>query len=356
MRRPRLRHRRHVARLAALALTAGLLAAAEPAELPLPGSAPLHPIAGEVTIEAPAGLNGIRFALPAASDGVRLDNSLTTVDELYEGDYALVQMVLPRYEDGLCDVESFCTFHYFNVVPDWHRPEDLPQNNGLLTPMNGCTNDTGDDGSIPCPLRTEVLDVYIAADAPLTFTLRFPELEGAVAYTASGEVEGIYEEVPTVECPGGDCDRFEIGYSVRTMGSEDTRAGVRGFAYVRSAQKRYHDDVPVRASETSNSGVMGCTYPSFFVPDGSTDPDDHPAGCDLHPTVSEDGDVQREPFALETYLFNPSAAAIGNIPWWQDINGTDPVYFGFNARNHNLVPGFDGAQNAWAVWLEQGID
>lgn len=351
--------RRPAQLLTALALTAGLLAAAEPADLPLPGSAPLHPIAGEVTIEAPAGLSGIRFALPEMpppSEGVRLDNSLSTVDELYEGEFALVQMVLPRYTGAFCDPESFCTFHYLEVVPDWYAQEELPENNGLMIPHNSCTNDTPDGGHIPCPLRTEVLDVYIAADAPLSFTLRFPELDGTVAYTATDAVEGVYEEVPTVECPGGDCDRFEVGYSVRTMGSEHTRAGVRGFAYVRAAYGRYRDDVPATVNRTSNSGVMGCTYPSLFVPDGSADPDDHPTGCDLHPTVTEEGGIQDDPFTIDSYVFNTDNQARGNRPWWNDINGTDPVYFGFNARNHNLVPGFGGAQNAWAVWLEQGID
>ena len=75
--------------------------------------------------------------------------------------------------------------------------------------------------------------MYIATDAEITFTLRFPQLDGAVRHEATGQVDGIYEEIPTADCPGDDCDRFEIGHKVRNIGTPAHNGFMRGIAMAR---------------------------------------------------------------------------------------------------------------------------
>lgn len=340
-------------------LTAALIGSgalgASTAALDAPGEAVAVPIAGEVTITADPGLSGIRLAVPDVPNGVRLDNEQSTVDSPYDGEFAMVQAVRPRFENGLCTTATFCRMHALYVVPDWYEGDALPEfreRNGLVQPENDCIEEQPDGERKPCAIPTPVLDIYIAADAPLTFTLRFPELDGRMSYQAEGTVRGVLEEIPTTQCPTADCDRFEIGHSVRTLGEVGTHASVSGFMYARASYRELEDGV--RAGHASNIGVMGCTYPSFFVPDGSTDPADHPLGCDPHPHLADDGDIQFAPHA-STFAPAPTVIAIGDTPRWLDLDGHDPGYVGFNLRNYTL-PGYEGAHNAWAVWLEQGID
>lgn len=341
--------------LVASLVSSALVAAAPPATPAPPGTASAVPIAGEVTIIAEPGLSGIRLAIPDRAEGVRLDNELSTVDAAYEGEFAMIQAVRPRYENQLCTDATFCRMHALYVVPDWYEGDALPEfqdRNGLVQPENDCVEEQSDGERLPCVVPTSTLDIYIAADAPLKFTLRFPELDGRTSYVADGEVTGVLEEIPTAQCPTADCDRFEIGHSVRTMGTEGTHASVSGFMYARASYQELADGV--RAGHASNIGVMGCTYPSFLVPDGSNDPADHPLGCDPQPHVTDDGDIQYNSH-LATAAPAPTVIAIGDTPRWLDLDGSEPGYIGFNLRNYTL-PGYDGAHNAWAVWLEQGIN
>jgi hypothetical protein len=341
-------------RLLLLALLLSTLAAVPTTGVPPVGTAPALPIAGEVTIHAEAGLHGIRLALPDV-EGLAVDNELSTIDELYEGDYGLVQLNESGILDGdFCTAASLCPLHNIEALPGYYRrAEDIESTNGLLSPTNGCTMDTADGGHTPCPLDTSTLEVYIATDAEITFTLRFPQLDGAVRHEATGQVDGIYEEIPTADCPGDDCDRFEIGHKVRNIGTPAHNGFMRGIALARVSNDRLAGELG--AGYFSSIGVMACAYPNYSFPNDSADPDDHPLGCDSTPGFDPAGDVRFNTNYMRTYYANPQTRAIAVSIANYQLDGS-PQYAGFNMRNHTPVPGYDGYQNAWVVWFEQGIN
>lgn len=87
--------------------------------------------------------------------------------------------------------------------------------------------------------------------------------------------------------------------------------------------------------------------------DGSTDPADHPLGCDYHPHPTSDG-VQYDPrwFDAST-TWGATHQAVGYFFGSGNVNGE--AYAGFNLRNHQPLQGYDGSQNAWAAWVTQGV-
>ena len=104
-------------RLLLIALLLSTMAAAPTNGLPPVGTAPALPIAGEVTIHAEAGLHGIRLALPDV-EGLAVDNDLSTIDELYEGDYGLVQLFESGVLNGdLCTTAALCPLHNIEALP-----------------------------------------------------------------------------------------------------------------------------------------------------------------------------------------------------------------------------------------------
>jgi hypothetical protein len=337
--------------LAALVMASSAIAAAPSANMQA-APAPAVPMAGEVTIVAPAGMSGIRLQVPDTGVPIRQDNELSTVDQPYTGDYAFVQTAVPRGPGSNCTdaPEQFCGFHELRVVPNVQEPAELNDNNGLNRPLNGCINDT-DGTRLPCEIRTDIYEVYIATDAPVTFTLRFPEISGSVTYYATGTVDGLYEAYPVTDCPTDDCDRFAIGSSVKNFGTPAKNAQVAGYAYARASYERVTPGV--RSAAAATIGAEACTYPSHFVPGGSADPDDHPLGCELTPIITEDGDPQWDPNSSATYL-PTMVQSVDVAPDWPYLDGSDG-YFGFNVRNEYAVPMYEGAHGAWVVWLEQGI-
>jgi hypothetical protein len=338
--------------LAALVMASSAMAAAPSANMRT-SPATAVPMAGEVTIVAPAGMSGIRLLVPDIGVPIRQDNELSTVDEPYTGDFALMQTAVPIGDGSTCafDPQQFCGLHELIVVPDVQEPEEFPENNGLDRPYNGCITEDEDGARIPCEIRTDVYEVYIAADAPVTFTLRFPALAGSVTYDATGTIDGLLEAYPVTDCPTGDCDRFAIGSSVENFGTPERNGQVVGYAYARASYERIAPGV--RSATAATIGAEACLYPSYFVPGGSTDPDDHPLGCEFTPIISEDGDPQWDANSSTTYL-PTKAQSVGVIQTWPFLDGED-AYFGFNVRNEYAVPMYEGAHGAWVVWLEQGI-
>jgi hypothetical protein len=333
---------------AALVMASSAMAAAPSANMRT-SPATAVPMAGEVTIIAAAGMSGIRLLVPDIGVPIRQDNELSTVDESYAGDFALVQTALPRGPGSNClAVEEFCDHHRLLVVPDFQEPEDLPDNNGLGQPHNSCQEEDFE----PCEIFTDVYEVYIAADAPLTFTLRFPALTGSVSYDATGTVNGLYEKAPVTDCPTDDCDRLAIGSSVRQFGTPDRNAMVVGYAYARASYERVANGI--RSANAATIGVEACTYPSYFVPSASANPADHPLGCDFTPTATDNGDVQWDTGYLETYA-RETVQGLAVTRNWPFLDGSDG-YFGFNVRNESAAPMYEGAHGAWVVWFEQGIN
>lgn len=335
------------------ASVAGLAAAESPPAWE--STSQLRPVAGEVTITAPAGLSGIRF--DTTGDRYRLDMRGATVDA-FEGEIALIQGIWPG-DGGYFDEPRGMNGPYMlAAIPGFYTEHPTGQE---TQPSVGCEEDSGDPtvpSNIPCVLPYDTLEWYIAADAPVTFTIHFLDrdlkpLPGTAAYQADGHVDGYLEEIPTTACPTGDCSDLEIGHVVHSVGSDEAFGSVFGFAYANHSTENLDDGVGANA--TGVQGVMGCSYPSFFVPYGSPDPADHPLGCDVTPTVdTERDDVYWDSRVVDTYTRTPPfTQATGMYFGHRLVNGE--AYAGFNIRNRQLLPGYPGTQNAWAVWLEPGM-
>lgn len=305
---------------------------------------------GTTTVSAPAGVHGIVFSLPADASWYPRDD--TTVHP-FEGEYASVIGYSDQYDrEGDC-IDRFCTTVGFDVLPDLvaHNVDgtipDETYNNGFASGY-GCTRDEGG----PCPLRVTELELYIVTDAPLTFTMHIPELTGTANYQATGLVDGEFLELPDLECPGGDCERWSYGGALRKAGTDDRPGKVGGVAYARTSYAQVHGGIP--ASVIGTYHVNGCSYPSFFVPSGSPDPEEHPLGCDVTPTISDTPGIQYDGRWIDV-VRTGSTTYRGEALFFGSGNVNGDAYAGFHARNHHTVDGFEGAHGAYAHWITQGI-
>ncbi len=308
------------------------------------------PLMGTTTVSAPAGVHGIVFSLPA--DASWYPRSDTTVAP-FDGEYAAVVGYSDQYDREDDCISRFCTRFGFDVAPDFAArnvdgtiPEDT-YNNGFVSGY-GCTLDSGE----ACPLRVTEMELYIATDAPITFTMHIPELTGTASYQAIGLVDGELLELPDLECPGGDCERWSYGGAVGSAGTDDRAGVVGGFAYARTSYAQVSGGTP--ASVIGTYAVNGCSYPSFFVPSGSPDPAEHPLGCDFTPTVTDTPGIQFDSRWIATTRTGlTTGRADGMFFGNGDVNGE--AYAGFHGRNHHTVDGFVGAHAAYAYWITQGV-
>lgn len=295
-----------------LALAVALIAA-----VPADGTrqeAPLVPLVGETTVSAPAGVHGIRFSVP---DGARIDMHKVRVHE-FDGDYAQVLSYSPEAPASSC-LERFCTHYAFRVAPDWYgRNEhglltDEQYNNGLLGAAD-CETDAGDGPVRPCLVAGSVLEFYIAADAPLTFTMLVDDVPGKASYRADGEVDGELVELPTDTCPGGDCERWEIGHAVRSAGTDERPGAVDGFGYARASYDSVASGVGanVTASLSANGAATrrsscrtGRPTPPTIPSGATTTHIQHLTGCSTTPA----GSMPARPGAPRTRRWATSSAA-----------------------------------------------
>ncbi len=308
------------------------------------------PLMGTTTVSAPAGVHGIVFSLPA--DASWYPDSDTTLAP-FDGEYAAVVGYSDQLDREDDCTDRFCSTVGFDVLPDLvaHNmdgtiPKDT-YNNGFASGY-GCRV----DGQDRCPLRVTELELYIATDAPITFTMHIPELTGTASYQATGLVDGELLELPDLECPGSDCERWSYGGAVRSAGTDDRPGTVGGVAYARTSYAQVSGGTP--ASVIGTYAVNGCSYPSFFVPSGSPNPADHPLGCDFTPTVSDTPGIQfdsRWITTTRTGLTTGRAEAL----YFGSGNVNGEAYAGFHARNHHTVDGFEGAHGAYAYWITQGV-
>jgi hypothetical protein len=308
------------------------------------------PLMGTTTVSAPAGVHGIVFTLPADASWYPRED---TIVHPFDGEYAAVLGTSDQYDRDTDCIDRFCPTVGFDVLPDFAADNvdgtipDATYNNGFVSGY-GCTI----DGQDRCPLRVTELELYIATDAPLTFTMHIPELTGTASYQVTGQVDGELLELPDQECPGGDCERWSYGGAVRTAGTDERPGMVGGIAYARTSYAQVSGGTP--ASVIGTYSVNGCSYPSFFVPSGSADAAEHPLGCDFTPTISDTPGIQwdnRWVDVMRTGL--TTGRADGLFFGSGDVNGE--AYAGFHARNHHTVPGFEGAHGAYAYWITQGI-
>lgn len=329
--------------------TAPSLIAAGPTEASRTELAPV-PLMGTTTVSAPAGVHGIVFSLPADASWQPREDTLV---HSFDGEYAAVVGYSDQYDRETQCIDRFCTTVGFDVLPDFfaHNVDgtvsDEFYNNGFVSDYH-CDI----DGQDRCSLRVTELELYIATDAPLTFTMNIPELTGTASYQATGRVDGELLELPDLECPGGDCERWSYGGAVRSAGTDDRPGLAGGVAYARTSYAQISGGTP--ASVAGTYSVNGCSYPSFFVPSGSPDPDDHPLGCDFTPTVSDTPGIQWDERWIDvTRHGSTTGRADGLFFGYGSANGE--VYAGFHARNHHILDGFEGAHDAYAYWITQGI-
>ena len=228
-------------------------------------------LAGHTTVRA-SGITGVVLEAPADTGLVPGSADI----QFTNGTFAHLFLHDPDNPDE--DDCGFCPLDSFTVVPEMTELGDVDGRPGVFGTSNSgfCSNDAGD--AIPCLIRQGLLEIYIISDGDVVFSADFVDLDGEIDVTAGGIVDARLERLPIRECPGGDCERWAIGGVTHDVGL-DGPGRVFGFAYAEIAPS---DLIPGYAYGGSVS-VAGCSYPSWFVPSGSPDPDDHPLGCDLTP-------------------------------------------------------------------------
>lgn len=308
-------HRTFLAALAVAALSPLVVAPSASADH---GSLTIPKVSGETVIHA-SGMTGIvmEFERPVRwfRDHISIEASPDTHD-------VFVGLRLQSQPRDWCD---FC----FRGSVSWS-----PNSPFADVPFaTRCTDDAGNE--VGCQLQEGPVEIYLISDGELTFTMRFPELDGSVEVEATGQVDGIHERLPVSCEPLGQCSRFAHGGAAHEIGLEGRPAfaGVTAWTWV--------DSGLVSPGENK---VVSCAYPGYFSPEKSPNPDDHPYGCDVD-----------DPLDQSFNFLVPSVNLNGGGWQWSEASFKTHglQYLGFTTRQTGTIhpTRFD----AWGLWLNQGI-
>ncbi|MGH2711748.1 MAG: hypothetical protein ACRDH9_11155 [Actinomycetota bacterium] len=225
----------------------------------LAGAATEHipEITGKTTVTFD-GTSGIRLRVPQ-------DVTLTSNDiELtLEGSDAAMGQLAPLDHPCKAGFENddsnpqWCGDYSFRMLEGW-RSSPMVFAPGLTT------------------LEAGRIDLYMVTKGVATVTLTVPELEGTVSYKATGELDGTIVKHP-VACPTQNvtgCEHQGWGGQVFTDVKPPARVG--SVSFVQRPNKLSGPDVPTPGS----IAIGSCIYPSFYNPEKTADPEDHPRGCD----------------------------------------------------------------------------
>ncbi len=296
-----------------LAITTGAL----PAVAASTGSSDvLYPeLAGTTIIDA-SGIVGIKMRLPKAMTLADNDMRMSV-----SADTNLAWVML-RWEGFDCGYD-FCPS---NRV-EFHRfpsSSNVPRYVQCVDPLSG--------DSIACYYPAGVVEIYVVSDGTVRFTSRWSELQGVTQVRATGQVEGVVEQVPVRECdPFLGCAK-RYGYSVHEAGT----GGRPGMAFV----SRWQGGNGPFNTTVRVAGGDACLYPSSGFEEKSPSPDAHPEGCEL----SDDGSVP--PYGVEF------GAGFGNDTHW-NLNAHGPVYAGFRDLRYEVIG--EERADVRAFWLTSGI-
>lgn len=289
-------------------------------------SAEIPEAAATTTIHAD-GTAGIRLRLPQAA---RLGAGDVEFD--LKGLPAAYVAVVP---EGLCrrsldDSESWCPEYAELAVAD-------SQSGG--TPFV-----TSNDPNLPAG----IIDIYVVADGPITLTASFGHLEGTAEYTATAAIRGEVAEVPIRRCDAGDCDVAVGGLRFDDIGEEGSVI-VSGYANV----DRDMTDGQGIPSVGSRSVVTCLSADSDVGGDGSSDPEDHPDGCETRPSTTS------ERWRMNAVNYWANSVGIGNEYGYAVFRGqhSGSIYAGFRAHEVSAgqLVGQEGDFAAWAAYITRGL-
>lgn len=216
--------------------------------------------------------------------------------------------------------------------------------------LPGSGDDSADAGGIRDVSRfvPGLLEVYVITDGEVTLTAGFEGLSGTVEVTATGDVDGIVERVPAKCSPVPSCANFAYGGIARQVGKEGRPGYGTIVAYADIPNRIPPTDLPNQGS----TSALACAYPSLQAPNGSTDPADHPYGCDTLASNPMGEDSGGNTLAF----FGNGAQGFTRVQYSQGSSQTQgPAYLGFMVEAMSpLVP--PAKYGAFAEWVNSGIE
>lgn len=291
------------------------------------GSSSEVPEAAATTTIHADGTAGIRLELPQAA---RLGRNDVEFD--LKGLPAAHVAMVP---DGLCrssvdDLESWCPEYAALVIAD--------------AQSGGGRFATSNDPNLPAG----IIDVYVVADGPISFTASFGGLEGTAEYTATAQIRGEVAEVPVRRCDLGDCDLAVGGLRFDDVGDEGS-VMVTGYANV---DRDVTDGQGIPS--VGNRSVVTCLSSDSDVGGGgSSDPEDHPQGCDTLPSTTSDR------WRMNAVNYWANSVGIGSEYGFAVLRAqhSGSIYAGFRAHEISTgqAIGQEGDFAAWAAFITRGL-
>lgn len=197
------------------------------------------------------------------------------------------------------------------------------------------------------------LGLYLVADGPATITITLtdddlPAMPESTSITATGTIDAVLEQLP---CTAAVLCGDEIAYGGATHHLDpDRHAGAIVYA---TASISWTNPSP-QPNPIGVNAVRGCIYPQRFFPGYSTDPADHPQGCETLSASNPNNSASSllglalgvaRPNQTETHFFHSGSPA---------PDGSH--YVGFQGQ---VLDPDDVADErriaAWGVWLHEGI-
>lgn len=286
-------------------------------------------IAGRTTITFD-GTSGIRLRIPEDVSLSQREFHLTL-----EGADAAFGHLGPL--DHLCragfesdDGEGQWCFDYSFVLMDGWRMSPYTLAPGLET------------------LRAGRIDLYMVTKGLVTMTFTVPELEGTVAYAATGLLDGTIVKHP-VSCPAEGLTGCEHqGWGGQVFTGIASPAVVGSASYAQRPNKLSGPDVPTPGS----IAIGSCIYPSSYNPEKSADPADHPRGCD----PDEAGALTFQSVYL-TGTVNPLSVADAHLRAELAETSTGPYYTGFAGHQFESAEEVEGPgrYGSFGYWYSREI-
>lgn len=248
------------------------------------------------------------------------------------GSYAFVRIVgNPRTS---CDpaIGPYCYVTSFSYLRGLHAPPNSTmhaRSHWTITPD-------------PSELHPPRIGVYLFTDGRATLTLR-TNLPGRTTYLAAGRFRGQALRLP-MACLPYPCGSGPASSNTVTFGGARYDLGRRGgWAEMVGVAATREEAEPANQLH----GIGGCLFPNPLDPALSSDPADHPYGCDPVPT--------NESQAYPTLVGEVNGApgfrnAHGAMLYWTAARGQQ--YVGYRATSAGAAP---AQVDAYGMWFNLGI-
>lgn len=197
----------------------------------------------------------------------------------------------------------------------------------------------------PPVLRKGRVDIYVVSDGDVTVTLRLNGVTGTRRLRANRPITAWMQRLPQ-NCPAPSCNRAGYGGVTHDVGS-------RGFVASFATAVREVGGPAAGSSQAPDPGTQfatSCIYPRSGGQPVSSDPKDHPTGCDLHP-LGYDADWTDHYSALSGSL-SPLGTGGGRARF--DYAASGRVYVGYLGGAQSTLNS-NHAHFGYGVWVREGI-